>query len=381
MPHTAQPGPVWNRYAARLAAGQIEPDGAQAEAAHQLDRLAAELTRLYAGTPRLLSFLRGKSRSAAPRGLYLHGGVGRGKTMLMDLFFEAVAIDKKRRRHFHEFMGEAHEAIGRARQRTPGDPIPIVAADIADETRLLCFDELHVTDIADAMILGRLFTVLFSRGVVVVATSNARPEDLYRNGLNRQLFLPFIDLIEDHMDVLELAAARDFRLEKLSGRPLYFAPLGPEASSAMDAAWRRLTGREPAQAQRVVLDVKGHALTVPMAAEGVARFSFEDLCARPLGAADYLRIAREFHTVMVDAIPLLEPARRNEARRFVNLIDSLYDNRVGLIASAAAEPDQLYNSGDGADLFQRTVSRLSEMRTESYLTARNDRPRHKLETL
>jgi cell division protein ZapE len=309
-----------------------------------------------------------RSKAPAPQGLYIHGSVGRGKTMLMDLFFDTVAFKPKHRAHFHEFMADAHDRIGAARKKVDGDPIPHVAADIAKSAGLLCFDELHVTDIADAMILGRLFKVLFARGVVVVATSNAAPEDLYKNGLNRQLFLPFIDLIEDHMAVLELKSAKDFRLDKLAGRPLYFAPNDARARAELDDHWQRLTGQHPNQP--LALEVKGRKLHVPSASMGVARFSFADLCEKPLGSADYLQIAHHFHTVLMDDIPVLGPGRRNEARRFINLIDTLYDSRVCLIASAEAEPDSLYQKGDGADLFQRTASRLTEMRSEAYLVGR-----------
>ena len=299
------------------------------------------------------------------RGLYIHGSVGRGKTMLMDLFYESLTRKDKRRLHFHRFMAEVHDRIAKARAVVKGDPLPTVAAGFADSTSVLCFDELHVTDIADAMILGRLFDGLFARRVVVVATSNAHPTELYRNGLNRQLFLPFIDLIEDNMDVLELKAAKDFRLDKLTGLPLYFAPPDAAASAELDKLWGRLTA---GQAGRPVdLEVKGRKVHVPRAADGVARFGFDDLCARPLGSLDYIAVAQAFHTVIIEHIPRLTPARRNEARRFINLVDTLYDERVGLIASAEAEPDQLYVSGDGAELFGRTASRLYEMRSETYL--------------
>jgi cell division protein ZapE len=309
--------------------------------------------------------------TAPPRGLYIHGSVGRGKTMLMDLFHEEVAFSPKQRSHFHEFMAEVHERIGAARRTLEGDPIPVVAGEVAKNARLLCFDELHVTDIADAMILGRLFRHLFTQGVVVVATSNASPGELYKNGLNRQLFLPFIDLIEDHMDVLELKAAKDFRLDKLAGRPLYFTPADAAARSELDAHWERLTGHHtPAP---IELEVKGRRLHVPLAAMGVARFSFSELCERPLGALDFLRIAHAFHTLLVEGIPVLGPSRRDIARRFATLIDTLYDNRVCLIASAEAEPAALYPSGEGAELFQRTASRLMEMRSEAYLSARGAR--------
>jgi cell division protein ZapE len=295
--------------------------------------------------------------------------------MLMDLFFEGTQFEPKRRVHFHEFMAEVHDRIGAAREHTPGDPIPHVARAIAEEARLLCFDEMHVTDIADAMILGRLFRALFDADVTVVATSNARPKDLYKNGLNRQLFLPFIDLIEAHMEVAELKSLKDFRLDKLSGAELYFYPADAAAKAALDAHWDRLTGKHPGRPQ--ILDVKGHKLLVPLASVGVARFAFDELCDRPLGANDYLRIAHAFHTVIVDNIPILTPDRRDVARRFINLVDALYDSRICLIASAAAAPQALYPAGDGSELFERTASRLMEMRSEAYLAGHSGgRARH-----
>jgi cell division protein ZapE len=233
---------------------------------------------------------------------------------------------------------------------------------------LLCFDELHVTDIADAMILGRLFKGLFEERVIVVATSNTSPSDLYRNGLNRQLFLPFVDLIEDNLDVLELAAAKDFRLDKLTGRRLYFTPVDATAHSEMERIWRHLTGGRAGQ--QTEIEVKGRKVLVPQAAMGVARFRFADLCGKPLGALDYLHIARAFHTLLIECIPVLGPDRRAEARRLIHLIDTLYDHRVGLVVTAEAEPDALYVKGEGADLFKRTASRLIEMRTEAYLAGR-----------
>lgn len=362
-------GPL-NRYRSLVDAGDIEADPAQLAAAERLDRLAQELA---AGRPRggLLGWLSGARPAPAARGLYLHGGVGRGKTMLMDLFFEAVRFAPKRRQHFHQFMADAQDRIAAARKTLAVDPIASVGAALAAEAKLLCFDELFVTDIADAMILSRLFAALLERGVVVVATSNAHPHELYRNGLNRQLFLPFIDLLEDHSEIIELKAAKDFRLEKLAGEPLYFVPADAAATAAMDRMWSRLTGQQPAQAADI--EVKGRKVQVPMAAMGVARFSFEELCERPLGSLDYLAIAEAFHTLLIDGIPRLGSARRNEARRFITLIDTLYDRRVGLVASAEAEPDQLYVAGDGADLFQRTASRLVEMRSAAYLAGRAER--------
>jgi cell division protein ZapE len=291
--------------------------------------------------------------------------------MLMDLFFACVAFSPKQRSHFHEFMADVHERIGKARLDVEDDPIPHVAAGIAEETGLLCFDELQVTDIADAMILGRLFKLLFERGVVVVATSNSAPEALYENGLNRQLFLPFIRLIAERMDVAELRSAKDYRLEKLAGLPLYFAPVDARACAQLDAHWDRLTGRHPAEEE--TLQVKGRSVRVPLASMGIARFAFADLCELPLGALDYLRIAHTYHTVLIDGIPVMARDRRDAMRRFINLIDTLYDNKVCLIASAAAEPDALFQDDAGAKAFARTASRLIEMRSEGYLAARASR--------
>jgi cell division protein ZapE len=358
-------GSVLEHYEQRVALGEVEADGAQREAVLRLDRLAAELAGWQAarGGGRFSGLFR--SRATAPRGVYLHGAVGRGKTMLMDLFHEVVSFAPKRRFHFHEFMSEVHDRIQRGRATTDGDPIPFVAAEIAAEAGLLCFDELTVTDIADAMILSRLFKALLARDVVVVATSNAPPDRLYWNGLNRQLFLPFISLLESHMDVVELRAAKDFRLDKLAGRQLYFSPCDDRAAAGLDEHWERLTGHRPGAP--VSLEVKGRQVRVPLASMGVARFSFDDLCEQPLGALDYLHIAHAFHTIILEGIPVLTPERRNAARRFIHLIDTLYDNRNCLIVSAEAEPDRLYPEGDGAQIFERTASRLMEMRSEAYL--------------
>jgi cell division protein ZapE len=360
-------GGVHAQYQERLDLGEIEPDSAQLGAVRRLDRLSKELAEFSPPQEGFLSGLFGR-RSNPPRGLYFFGGVGRGKTMLMDLFFETLTFLPRRRVHFHEFMVEVHERIARGRSTTDGDPIPFVAAEIAGEAGLLCFDELHVTDIADAMILARLFKVLFERQVVVVATSNEPPSRLYWNGLNRELFLPFTALLESRLDIMELAAAKDFRLDKLSGRQLYFSPCDGVAEAALDEHWERLTGHHPAA--ETELEVKGRKVRVPKAAMGVARFAFADLCESPLGAHDYLRIAHAYHTVLIDGIPILTPELRNVARRLVTLVDMLYDNRVCLIASAAAEPHLLYPHGDGAGLFERTASRLMEMRSEAYLEKR-----------
>lgn len=352
---------------AQVDAGELEADGAQIEVVAALDALARALGAWRPKRNGLRSLF-ARANGDPPRGLYIHGEVGRGKTMLMDLFFAATTFAPKQRAHFHEFMADVHERIAKARREVNGDPIPHVAAAIADEAALLCFDELQVTDIADAMILGRLFTHLFARQVVVVATSNSVPEALYENGLNRQLFVPFIGLIRRHMDVVELKSAKDYRLEKLAGQPLYFAPADARATAEIDAHWDRLTGRHPGAEE--VLEVKGRQVRVPLASMGVARFDFRDLCEAPLGTIDYLRIAHTYHTLLIDGIPVMARERRDAVRRFINLIDTLYDNKVCLIASAAAEPDYLCEDEAGAKAFRRTASRLMEMRSEAYLAGR-----------
>ena len=362
------------KYQMLVGSGELEADPAQAAAVARLSDLVAELAlwrpRWQRGGARLLQLFSSQVKSA-PRGVYIHGKVGRGKTMLMDLFFDEAPVARKRRMHFHQFMAEVHDQITEARTMHAGDPIPYVAQHITAHTALLCFDELHVRDIADAMILGRLFEAMFEGGIVIVATSNSAPHDLYKHGLNHMLFEPFIDLIGAHMDEFELKAQKDFRLDKLSGRPLYFSPLNESATAQMDDMWSKLTGGTAAGPMG--LEVKGRNLTVPLAAMGVARFQFDDLCAQPLGSLDYLRIAQVFHTILIDDIPILGPERRNEARRFINLIDTLYDNRISVVVSAAAEPDLLYVKGTGADMFERTQSRLIEMRSQSYLLQRAER--------
>ena len=366
--------PFRAHYQALVSSGAIEPDAAQAGAAEALSDLEQRLTG-YKPTrkQRLLGRLFADKNGSPPRGLYVHGEVGRGKTMLMDLFFQHSPVAHKRRAHFHEFMAEVHERIYGYRQNiargeiADGDVIALTAASIFEEAWLLCFDEFHVTDIADAMILGRLFAKLFELGTVVVATSNVAPEDLYKGGLNRALFLPFIAQISDHMDVLRLDARTDFRLEKLVGVKMWLVPADAAATAALDQAWVRMTGN--ARCKPRDISIKGRILHVPCSADGVARFSFEDLCEKPLAASDYLRLARDYHTIIIDRIPVMDYPDRNAAKRFIALIDTLYDNAVKLMASAEADPLSLYRATEGSEAneFKRTASRLIEMSSESYL--------------
>lgn len=351
-------------YRARVLKGELARDPLQERAAERLAKLARQLVGYRPGR-------RGFFTRAAPppRGLYIWGDVGRGKSMLMDLFFAAVALPSKRRIHFNAFMGEAHELIHAERQKQgTRDPIPPVANLLAARSTLLCFDEFQVTDVADAMILGRLFEQLFALGVVVVATSNTPPPRLYEGGLNRQLFQPFIALIEQTLDIVELNGKEDYRRRQSGDHDLYIYPLGSLATHRMDLAWQHLTGGAPSHPAQ--LSVLGRTLEVPAACNGMARFHFKDLCDAPLAANDYLAIGRAFHTVLLDDIPIMGPAMRNQARRFVLLIDTLYDERVRLICSAAAPPDSLYPQGDGAEAFRRTASRLIEMQSDAY----NPRP-------
>jgi cell division protein ZapE len=358
------------RYRFGVENGRIKPDSLQEQVATKLEALHDSLAG-YQPSPDPLSWrslLRLDRKRPNPRGLYIHGSVGRGKSMLMDLFFAGAPVDHKRRVHFHAFMAEIHQRLHHFRQVTKGksaDPLVQVAAEVASQTWLLCFDEFVVNDIADAMILGRLFQTLFDQGVIVVATSNFAPKDLYKDGLQRDRFEPFIAEIESRLDVVALDGPRDYRLARLAGRPVYYAPLGPAAAQALDQAWNDLTGDMPGEPDAVT--VAGRSVPVPRAAGDVARFSFADLCERPLGASDYLALAKRYRTLLIDDVPLLVPARHNEARRFITLIDALYEAKARLFLSAAAEPDQLYAAGRGAFEFTRTASRLAEMQSASYL--------------
>jgi len=361
-------------YQALVSSGAIEPDAAQAEAAEAFAGLEQQLASYKPLRKQsLLGRLFADKDEAPPRGLYVHGDVGRGKTMLMDMFFQQSLVVHKRRAHFHEFMAEVHERIYGFRQNiargeiADGDVIALTAASIFEQAWLLCFDEFHVTDIADAMILGRLFSKLFELGTVVVATSNVAPEDLYKGGLNRALFVPFIAQIADHMDVLRLDARTDFRLEKLAGVKMWLVPADRAADAALDKAWAKMTGKAPCKPRDI--SIKGRVLHVPCSAQGVARFSFADICEKPLAASDYLRLAHDYHTIMIDRIPVMDYPERNAAKRFIALIDTLYDNAVKLMASAQADPLSLYLATEGheANEFKRTSSRLIEMSSESYL--------------
>ena len=364
---TAPDGPM-ALYRRRVAEGALAADPAQRLAVEKLQLLAMRLADYNPARPKRVGLGRfgwGRDRleEKPVPGLYLYGGVGRGKSMLMDLFFESAPVAPKRRVHFHAFMQEVHAGIARARATGATDPVRPVADAIADGATLLCFDEMQISDITDAMLVGRLFERLFERGVVIVTTSNRAPDELYKDGLNRNLFLPFIALIEERLEVHELASATDHRLDRLAGAAVYHVPLGPAATAALDAAWNSLAH---GPGQPLTLTVHGRAVTLPAWRNGVARASFAQLCGQPLGPGDYLAIAEAIDVLILDDIPTLSRARNNEAKRFVTLIDALYEAKVRLIASAAAEPDALYVDGEGAFEFARTASRLHEMRSANW---------------
>ncbi|WP_370207965.1 cell division protein ZapE [Pararhodobacter marinus] len=348
-------------YDAKVAAGDIRPDAAQ-----RAILPALEERRAFLEQPVKKGLLGGFFKKAPDgyKGLYLWGGVGRGKSMLMDLFEKSVDIPEKRRVHFHAFMQEVHHGMHEARKTGVDDALAPVGRKVADEVRLLAFDEMQITDITDAMIVGRLFQMLFDAGVVIVTTSNRVPEDLYKNGLNRALFVPFIDLIRQKMDVIEMESETDYRQHRLSGQKVFFSPAGAEARAAINNLWDELTGH--AGGTPLVLEVQGRRVEVPHHHNGVARASFWDLCAKPLGPAEYLALAERVRVLILEDIPRLSASNYNEAKRFVTLIDALYEARVRLIASAADEPESLYAEGAGSFEFERTASRLREMQAADW---------------
>jgi cell division protein ZapE len=362
-------------YRARLATGELMTDPSQAVAAERLQDLWSKL-RGYdppAQVPAngfISRLLRRRPVDEAPtglHGLYLVGEVGRGKSMLMDLFFAEADVARKRRIHFHQFMQELRARLFTWKQEHPdgADPIPPLADGIAADAALLCFDEFQITDIADAMMLGRLFQALFQRGVVVVATSNTAPDDLFRGRPGRDAFLPFIALIKQHLDVLMLDGSRDFRRQRLRGMPTWHVPANARADAALDEAFAKLTGGAPAGETRLL--VAGRIFRVPLATDAVARFDFDALCGQPLGPGDYLALATHFEALVLDGVPRLGQDNHDVARRFITLVDALYEHRVKLVASADAPPDQLYQRGEGAKAFERTASRLEEMQSQAWL--------------
>ncbi len=372
-------GATRQRYEALVRSGALDRDPAQERLVARLDALETRLRERLRGKSGALNWLFARRADPPPRGLYVWGEVGRGKTRLMDIFFEAAPTEPKRRVHFHDFMLDVHARIhaerlaAREGRGAHGDVIPAIGDQLAREASLLCFDEFHVTDIADAMILGRLFERLFAAGVIVVATSNVPPPELYRDGLNRSLFLPFIAMLQDRLDVVRLDARTDFRREKLGDGRMWLTRADDEARSALDAAFLALAGEAGGPA---TLEVQGRVLEIPHAAHGVARASFDALCGRPLGAADYLAIARRFHTLILDDVPELDDRRRNEARRFMTLVDALYEHHVKLLASGAAEPDRIWVGREGYENFgfARTASRLVEMGSDEWLSRPHGKP-------
>lgn len=346
-------------YQRRVAAGDLTADAAQTAVLPLFDTLQTQIDQ--AATPRKRGFAGMFGAGAAPtpaKGLYLWGGVGRGKSMLMDMFVDSLATPRKRRVHFHAFMQEIHAALHEARKTGVKDAIAPVAKQVANEVQLLAFDEMQINDIADAMIVGRLFEKLFAAGVTVVTTSNRPPDDLYKNGLNRQLFLPFIDILKERMTVHDLVSPTDFRQNILAGTPVYFSPIDAEARARIAAVWQELTGGE---AEPLLLSVNGREVEIPAFRNGVARAGFFDLCGRPLGAADYLELAKAVRVLVLENVPYLSRSNFNEAKRFVTLIDALYEAGVRLICSAATVPEMLYIEGEGVFEFERTASRLREM--------------------
>lgn len=377
-------GPL-SLYRARRGTGTLRPDPDQELAAEKLQSLYHALQGYQpqpAGGPAKAGWLGrfGLARKSAepveaPQGLYMYGGVGRGKSMLMDLFFDTAPVARKRRVHFHEFMLEVHDRIhqhrksGKVKAGGPDDSLPELARQLSDEAWLLCFDEFHVTNVVDAMILGRLFTCLFDLGVVVVATSNWPPDMLYKDGLQRNLFLPFIALLKEKLDILALEGATDYRLDRLYGKPVYFSPLGPESTARLAGIFAELT--DNAAGEATTLTVQGRKVDLACTARGVAWVDFWDLCGKPYGPADYLAIATHHNTVLMDNIPTMTDERRNEAKRFMTLIDALYEHRVKLVAASEGPPERLYPVGTHAFEFERTVSRLMEMQSEDYMKARH----------
>ena len=358
---------LWADYQDKIATGDLRADEAQAQVARRLDALASALEDYDPHPAGLLGRLIGSKNGKAPKGVYIQGEVGRGKTMLMDLFYAAAEIEPKRRVHFHGFMQDIHRRLHDARRKAK-DPLKEVAMKVAKEARLLCLDEMQIADIADAMIVGRLFEILLAEGSVVVTTSNLKPADLYTDGLNRQLFLPFIHLIEEKLDVVTLASPTDYRLGRVKGRETFIHPLGPDADRKLQELWEKLTDTEKGEPR--VLDVLGRELRIPQVARGAARLTFADLCEEPLGPPDYLAIAKVFGTVFIERIPLLTPQYRNPSKRFILLIDTLYDAHVRLVASAAGPPETLYTEGHHVKEFARTVSRLQEMQSASWWGAK-----------
>jgi cell division protein ZapE len=353
-------------YQSYLDAGDLRPDLAQKDAVDLLDNFARQIEGRDTVTGRLWNrFVKRNSKEPRVSGLYMYGDVGRGKSMLMDMFFQAQTTERKRRVHFHQFMLEIQERLHKLQSDRVDDILPHVAKDIAADTWLLCFDEFHVSNIADAMILGRLFNSLFDEGVVIVATSNWPPDELYKNGLQRDRFLPFIDMIKSRMIVHELGSGVDHRYEHTKGLKTYFWPLGSEATRQLQTIFLRLT--DDVTPETIELPVQGRTLKIVHAARGAGFFNFEELCALPLGAADYLAIAECLHTIVLDGVPQLKPDLRNETLRFMTFIDALYEANVKLFMAAASPPEKLYSSaGLHSFAFQRTVSRLVEMQGDEY---------------